>query len=333
MVFNSTIVREIKDTPVMCHCASLVENQAGRLICVWYEGAYETSPDTVLKISHKESKSSEWGDPRVLFAFPDVPLGNPVLFSFDGAKIFLIFSLLIGKSWKDSFLCISTSDESGTTWSNPSILLPKKGFMGKTKPIKLRSRKIVIPIYNEEEFCPYMIILDGMENLQNQTLVAETMAREIAIQPVVTELEPDRLVMLCRTNKKKIWRSYSYNGGLSWSILSPTRIPNPNSAIDLVQTETGELILAFNNSEANRHSLSVALSMDQGKSWAFLKDVEKGEGEFSYPCLLEDKEKLINLVYTESRYRIKHVQFDIDWLKQQTLKTPLLAAEKIDASS
>jgi len=169
---------------------------------------------------------------------------------------------------KPELKVLSRSLDGGQTWSHPSILLPQKGFMGKTQPIQLQAGKIIIPIYNEEQFCPFVMILNDMENLQNQKIVAETMARGIALQPVVTELESDKLLMLCRTNKGKIWGSYSYNGGLSWSILSPTLIPNPNSAIDLIQTNTAELILAFNNSQTNRYSLSISLSMDKGKSWS-----------------------------------------------------------------
>jgi predicted neuraminidase len=233
----------------------------------------------------------------------------------------------MSESWKESILCLSSSEDGGQTWSHPSILLPQIGFMGKTQPIQLQAGKIIIPIYNEEQFCPFVMILNDMENLQNQKIVAETMARGIALQPVVTELESDKLLMLCRTNKGKIWGSYSYNGGLSWSILSPTLIPNPNSAIDLITTNTDELILAFNHSETNRYSLSVSLSMDKGKSWSFLQDLERGEGEYSYPCLMEDHQGLIHIVYTESRYRIMHIQFDLDWLKQGALKTPVITFE------
>ena len=168
MYFDTTIAREIKASALMCHCSSFVENKEGRLICVWYEGAYETSPDTVIKLSYKDPEDSEWQESKVLFRFPNVPLGNPVLFSLDGSKIFLIFSLLMRESWKDSILCISVSEDGGQTWSHPSILLPQKGFMGKTQPIQLQSGKIIIPIYNEEEFCPYVIILDDMQNLQNR---------------------------------------------------------------------------------------------------------------------------------------------------------------------
>ena len=60
MFFNSSIVREIKESPLMCHCASFIKNAKDKFICVWYEGAYETSPDTVIKISYKQPNTGEW---------------------------------------------------------------------------------------------------------------------------------------------------------------------------------------------------------------------------------------------------------------------------------
>lgn len=327
MFLNSSIIREIKETPLMCHCASVIENAEGKLICVWYEGAYETSSDTTIKISYRNSETCEWEKPETLFGFQDVPLGNPVLFSFDKKKLFLMFSFLLGESWKESILCIARSDDEGETWSNPSILSPREGFMAKTRPIRLTSGRIIMPIYHETEICPYIMILNDMASFLDHHLVAETMARGKALQPVVVELEPDKLLMFCRTNKGTIWKSLSYNGGLSWSIFTPTLLPNPNSAIDLLQTTTGELILAFNNSSHNRHSLSIALSNDKGKSWSFMRTIEQGEGEYSYPCLHQDKNGSIHLVYTENRYQIKHIHFDVEWLQQEALSTPIFTDE------
>jgi predicted neuraminidase len=235
-----------------------------------------------------------------------------------------MFSLLLGESWKESILCIANSDDGGRHWSHPSLLLPKKGFMGKTHPITLASGKILIPIYHEAEICPYLMLMDDLDSLFEHHLVAETMARGKAIQPVIVELEPDRLLMFCRTNQGMIWKSLSYNGGLSWGIFTPTQLPNPDSAIDLIKTQTGALILAFNNSSHDRHALSLALSEDQGTSWRFMRTIEHGEGEYSYPCLFQGSDEHIHLVYTDNRYRITHATFDLEWVKQERLATPLL---------
>ncbi len=77
MIFSFSIIREIKESPAMCHCASIIESAEEKLICVWYEGAYETSSDTVIKISYWNSETCELGESATLFGFQDTPLGNP----------------------------------------------------------------------------------------------------------------------------------------------------------------------------------------------------------------------------------------------------------------
>jgi len=130
-------------------------------------------------------------------------------------------------------------------------------------------------------------------------------------------------MMLCRTNRGSIWKSLSYNGGYSWSLCAPTRLPNPNSAVDLLPLDPGRLLLAFNDSAADRGSLSVALSRDAGKSWACVARVDAGPGEYSYPSLLRGEGGGVHLSYTDNRYRIKHVHFELSWLEGHRLEEPL----------
>jgi predicted neuraminidase len=120
-----------------------------------------------------------------------------------------------------------------------------------------------------------------------------------------------------------MWKSVSPNGGLSWTICKPTNIPNPHAALDLVKARSGELLMAFNNSSRDRYSISLALSEDDGKTWSYLLDFDGGEGEYSYPCLIQDKSGRFHVTYTQDRYRIKHLEFDLDWLKKEPLGKPI----------
>jgi predicted neuraminidase len=324
MPYRKSIVQNIQREAKLCHCPSIVEAKKGDLLCVWYEGAYETSPDTVLKGSFRRKNTSKWHSQRVVLKVPSVPLGNPVLFR-EGSNIYLIFSLLIRESWEWSLLCMSKSMDEGETWLEPTMFFPRLGSMAKTKPIKLKSGRIIVPFYNEVELCPYVTIADDINRCLGAPFVAETMARGKVMQPAVVELERDRLLMLCRSNRGTLWKSMSYNGGMSWSICKPTNLLNPYSAVDLIKIRTGELLLAFNNSSTDRYSLSIALSEDEGVTWSHLRDiVRETEGEFSYPSMIQDARGVIQLVYTENRYKINHVSFELKWIKEKPLDTPIL---------
>jgi predicted neuraminidase len=134
--------------------------------------------------------------------------------------------------------------------------------------------------------------------------------------------------MLTRTNQGTIWKSLSYNNGLSWTICKPTNLPNPDSAIDVGRLQTEEIVLVFNNSSRNRHSLSVALSNDNTKSWIALGEIVSGHGEYSYPSLFITDDQEIHIAYTESRYKICHVVLDREWLLEKKLENPIMTDDE-----
>ena len=61
-----------------------------------------------------------------------------------------------------------------------------------------------------------------------------------------------------------------------------------------------------------RTPLSLAVSKDEGESWQLVMDLENQEGEYSYPAIIQDKNKRIHIVYTYNRLAIKHVCLGVD---------------------
>lgn len=301
---KSSVVRRIDEVPSLCHASSLVVS-AGRALCVWYEGSYETSPDTVIKISRLEAGGG-WSGAETLVDFHGAPLGNPVLWKTDEATIHITYSVLTEESWVSSLLFYSSSYDGGGSWSRPSLFLSRPGFMGKTQPLLLEDGRILFPLYHEADYCPYLFLVDDLEDPRAGTLVAETMARKKAIQPSICRADEESLLMLCRTNQGRIWRSLSFNNGLSWSILRPTEMPNPDSAVDVANWQ-GRLLLCYNPSESQRDELRLATSTDRGASWRDVASIASGEVEFSYPSLYVDPEESLHVTYTDNRYAIRHL--------------------------
>ena len=338
MSADQQVIYEISAAPGLCHCSSLARTHAGGLFCVWYEGAYEGAPDTAIRGAARPPGARRWEPARDLLRYPGTPLGNPVLFRLSAGPagaaapdaagagregLHLLFSVLLGESWSESVLYVCHSRDDGASWSNPELLFPRKGLMAKTRPLQLASGRILVPLYDEAGYYPVVLVVEDPKHWCDGRLSAETMARGIAIQPALAECPDGSLVMFCRSARGRIWKSLSYNGGLSWSLCSPTRLPNPDSAVELLGLDRQSLLLAFNNSGKDRRSLSVALSRDAGQSWSCLAEIDGGAGEYSYPSLLADGSGLVHLAYTENRYRIKHFQFDLGWLEQHRLAEPL----------
>jgi predicted neuraminidase len=96
--------------------------------------------------------------------------------------------------------------------------------------------------------------------------------------------------------------------GETWEEPAPTQLPNPNSGIDLIRTQSGRLLLAYNPSANERTPLALAAA-DQDENWQPPYVVEDGTGEFSYPTLSQTPDGLNHMVYTWRRQTISHVSF------------------------
>ncbi len=310
-ILTHETIYELVDAPGLVHSSSQLSFNDGSSICVWYEGSYETSSDTVIKMA-KKSSTEPWSKAKVIIDLKGAPLGNPVLWrTSKDSRVFVTFSVLTAEDWKSSLLFVSASNDQGETWSNPTLFLSKPGFMGKTQPVENAKGEIIFPLYHEADYCPYTYLIRDVDDLLSSVLTAETMARGKAIQPSLCTLSNNRILMATRTRMGSIWKSVSQNNGYSWSILQPTTLENPDSGIDLFNTSTFMIGVVYNPSASSRNSLAVAISDDDGDSWNSIGELLSGNGEYSYPCVLHHGDNLFSVTFTESRYAIRRIVFDV----------------------
>ena len=93
----------------------------------------------------------------------------------------------------------------------------------------------------------------------------------------------------------------------------PTPLPNNNSGLDCVLTESGVLVLVCNPVGENwgpRTPLTVFLSADNGKTFQKALDLEDGEGEFSYPAVIARGDR-VYVTYTWNRKNIVCCELEI----------------------
>lgn len=132
-----------------------------------------------------------------------------------------------------------------------------------------------------------------------------------AIQPAILLHKEGLLQMLCRSTGSKILSSFSEDNGRTWSELTATTLPNPNSGIDAVTLSNGKHLLVYNHQVKGRNILNVAIS-DDGAIWkaAALLENETDNSEFSYPAVIQTSDGMIHITYTWNRKLIKHVVID-----------------------
>jgi predicted neuraminidase len=131
------------------------------------------------------------------------------------------------------------------------------------------------------------------------------------IQPTILQHRNGRLQMLCRSTVSFIMSSYSDDNGHTWSDLTSTGLPNPNSGIDAVTLKDGRFLLVYNHLLKGRNMLNIAVSND-GIEWkaAVLLENEPAGGEFSYPAVIQTSDGLVHITYTWNRELIKHIVID-----------------------
>jgi predicted neuraminidase len=312
-----TLVQEhvfTDDRPfAQCHASTLVRTADNQFLVAWFGGTHEKHDDVGIWLS--KGKPGHWSAPVQVAKIRFEPHWNPVLHRTDNNDIILFFK--VGKSidaWETWFML---SHDNGTTWSQPQELVP--GDHGGRGPV----RNKIITLKDGTWLAPASNELKGNWNAfvdrstdQGKTWTAtsfltyskDSIPAEGIIQPTLWQSANGSVHMLLRSSAGVICRSDSKDNGLTWSPVYKTKLPNPNSGIDLSQLSDGSLALLYNRSGKNwgpRWPLAVAVSHDDGQSWPLTTDIEPGkEGdEFSYPAIVQYGDTLF-ATYTWKRQRI-----------------------------
>jgi len=326
-ILTSSLLPGIKDKP-MSHAANILELSSGDIVVVWYAGAYETSPDEVILMSRFNRNSSTWEEPVIIVDTPGRADGNPVIFEYDG-KVHLFYVTIeggglpeeIGKDypgaiknnlirggWDTCPVKYRISYDFGKTFGEERILRKEWGWMIRNKLLKLSNGEIIFPMYDEVNWKAIFGISEDLEHWEYAGYITTPRG---CIQPAVVELEDGHLLCFLRTRDSFIFRSESYDYGRTWSPPCSTSLKNPNSGIDLIKLIDDRLIVIFNDSFDRRTPLNAGISEDGGENWEIF-DLEREDGEYSYPGIIQTRDKLIHLVYTYRREAIKYVVMEID---------------------
>ncbi len=322
-IIEQGFVYGLEDAPTPeCH-ASTIEISNGTIIASWFGGTKEKNKDVGIWISRKAKGS--WSTPvEVVNGVQEdgtrYACWNPVLYKPKGRPLHLFYK--VGPSPQEWWGMYMTSEDEGSTWSKP-IKLPE-GILGpiKNQPIQLKNGIVLSPSSNETKSGIWTIHLE-ISTDQGKTWTKTKPLNDAnefgAIQPVIFNHGNNRLQLLSRTKNGVIGQNWSDNGGKTWSKMTATSLPNPNSGIDGVTLDDGRQLLIYNPTEKNwgdRVPLSVAISED-GKEWKRIFDLEpirettdrEGE-EYSYPTVIQADDGMVHLVYTWNRKAVKYVRLD-----------------------
>ncbi len=298
----------------------MVELSDGDILAAWYAGSGEAKADVAVVSSRWDRESGSWGPVEVISDTPGKPEGNCVLFRSPDGEIWLIYALMHGKlegpwgpgvRWVTCDIRMRTSDDDGESWSEPRIIWSELGFVPKCKPITLDNGDIILGFEEELGFSKFLITPD-----RGERWIMTGPAWGVPNQhPTIIQRDNGDILALFRPSLfSRIGRSLSHDRGRSWELVTNTELPNPGAAIDMVKAGDGRVFLVYNDSFSDRNPLTLAMSEDEGESWAHKRDIGTGEGRFGYPAIIEDSDGLLHVTYTHSRLHIAHLVIEPDWI-------------------
>ena len=258
----------------------------GSLLSLIYTGGYkEPHPENVVAAVQSYDDGKTWSEPRVLFSHPERACWGSELFT-EGAKPELFFMTYLPDTlWNEIRAFISTTDDSGRTWSEPRSVpgVPPNFIVRQGKVLHDGSR--IIPVYWLEQKHAWKIpnYRDGaIGEATCGFLRSENDGKSYSLhgylqgawlnEPEVIETSPGNLLAFLRSKAGVLMKSSSRDSGRTWSPPEKTAIPNPGSKIVLYRVR--DAIVLLNNVcplDANapkwRNRMELWVSRDACRSW------------------------------------------------------------------
>lgn len=333
-LYREEIINVDQNLPFV-HVGSVVECAGGGLAALWYGGPYEYSHENSIYLSFR--KNGLWDKPITIMTAGEAErglgrpircLGNPLMLPNPDGSLRLLFVTIAMGRWSGSQLNTCLSRDGGRTWSGVErlTLSPLCNFseVVRNRPIPLAGGGWCVPVY--QELIGKFPELLWLRELEGRAVVSKSRIDGgcATLQPSLIPLDERSAVVLLRdwTSAKRIFVSRTRDSGLSWTKPAPTNLPNPDSGISGLPLGDGTLLVAYNDSTSIRENLSLALSVDRGKSWSRLFRIENDpEACSSYPFLMRDREGLFHAVFTHEGDNIKMASFNEAWIQEQKIRS------------
>jgi predicted neuraminidase len=307
------------------HPASITELANGDLYLAYYGGAGEYADGTQVWGSRKSFGQSSWTAPQVIASNPVKSLGNPVVWQAPDGLVWLFYVTRFGETWSTSRIAAKFSRDGARTWTESFLVTLEAGTMVRGRPIVLLNGDYLLPIYHEtgnntewtgpDTTSRFLRKSPNSWDWRESGIIHSDQGN---LQPAVVQLTPDRLLAFCRragdyqpTTDGWMIRAESHDGGVTWSRGSKSEFPNPNSAVELIKLRNGHLLLVYNDSMNERTPLTVAISTDNGMTFARRRNLAEGPGDFAYPTAIQTGDGKIHVTFTsDERTVIRHAVFD-----------------------
>jgi predicted neuraminidase len=318
------------------HGAAIAELPSGALLVCWYSGTHEEDLSVRILCSRGTSEGAGWsgpwtavapGDEAIGAAAPNKSLGNVTLTVAPDGRVWMVHGVIqsrslplvgnICKNWVCGRIDARVSADEGHSWSKARRLVDLGGALPRAE-MKPLGGAYLLPFYLET----------AQQSAIGKVTVAGDEARLQAswplegwklIQPALALQADGRFRVFFRDQQRQgVYVAVFDPKTGGWTTPERTNLPNPGSAVDVLEDGDGRYVLIYNPSNSTRDVLALARSAD-GVHFTAGCDLSlpASEAVAAYPSVIRGRDGDWRAVYSaNAKGRIKFVRFTSEWLEE-----------------
>lgn len=271
----------------------VIELRDGRVLLVYMEFAGDGSDFARTRFVAQESadKGLSWSKHRVVAETDagDMNIFSPSLIRSSDGGILLIFMRQHGGTPVSSTMHLWTSRDEGQSFRPVTTFMPGGDFSLCNAVVKrLRSGRLMLPVtcagLGGVEYAGTLLYSDDDGSTWRQSSSRVELPLRGVMEPHVEQTRDGRVLMVMRNQLGGLFMSESIDDGVTWSRPQTTALRCPESCPELTRIpKTGDLLMIWNNSEydpafashfGKRSPLTAAVSKDEGRTWAHVRNIE-----------------------------------------------------------